>query len=441
MINRFINVLTTKCKVKEKEPVLVAISGGADSVALLHLFHEAGFQCVAAHCNFSLRGEESDEDERFVTSLCKQLGINCFTQQFDTTGYAKEHKVSIEMAARELRYNWFNNLAETLNINLIATGHHGDDAIESFFLNLTRGTGLKGLTGISWRKEKLIRPLLFAASSDIEKYCNNNNLNYRTDCTNSETKYLRNNIRHRVVPLFREMNPAFFETMQNNMSFLNEAWEIFSREAENVQQQLVAKTDDATLIPIRLINNHPQKRSMLFEMLKPYGFQGNNMEQIVDCLDGIPGKQFFSEQYRLIIDRYNLILLPRYEADHNCYVIEGGQSTIKQPVNLNIRVFERDSLFEYSKNPMTAHFDADLIDFPLTIRRPKPGDRFQPLGMQQHKKLSNFFVDEKLSLIQKEKIWLLTNGTDILWIMGMRIDNRYKVTPKSKRILEIEIVE
>ena len=237
------------------------------------------------------------------------------------------------------------------------------------------------------------------------------------------------------------MNPAFFETMQNNMSFLNEAWEIFSREAENVQQQLVAKTDDATLIPIRLINNHPQKRSMLFEMLKPYGFQGNNMEQIMDCLDGIPGKQFFSEQYRLIIDRYNLILLPRYEADHNCYVIEGGQSTIKQPVNLNIRVFERDSLFEYSKNPMTAHFDADLIDFPLTIRRPEPGDRFQPLGMQQHKKLSNFFVDEKLSLFQKEKIWLLTNGTDILWIMGMRIDNRYKVTPKSKRILEIEIVE
>ena len=436
---RFKNYLADKCNIEEPCKVLVAVSGGADSVALLHLLIRAGHKCVAMHCNFSLRGEESDEDESFVLQLCHSLNVECHVIRFDTPTVAEERKISIEMAARELRYDWFNRLSAQLGIDLIATGHHGDDSIETFLLNLTRGTGVKGLTGISPRTGKLIRPLLFASSEEIKQYCTAKSLSFRTDSTNNEVKFIRNKIRHQLIPVFKEINPSFFDTMQANMEYLSESCSLLESEAEKMKSQIVAGAENSLLIPKELLNEHPQKRSILFELLRDKGFSSTMVNNAIDALSVTPGKHFFSETHRLVIDRHNLILMPHEKNDDCNYFIEGGETLVEMPLRLKINVFEKPESFVLSKSPNKVHFDAGLIDFPLTIRRFKRGDKFQPLGMTQFKKLSDFFTDEKLNVVEKENTWLLLNGSEIMWIIGKRIDNRYKITESTKMILEIEI--
>lgn len=439
MRKKFANLMANNCLANENESILVALSGGADSVALLHLLNSCGYNSVAAHCNFALRGAESDADEAFVRELCSKWGITLMVKRFDTTEHAARNKISIEMAARELRYEWFNKIAEEKGIQLIATGHSGDDAIETFFLNLSRGTGLKGLAGIQWREKNLIRPLLFASSKEIRRYCENNSLTYRIDSTNNDTKFLRNKVRHEIVPLFKELNPSFFDTMQSNMEHLREALEIFSNEAERVKSFVTTQCNDTLLIPVNKIINHPQKRSILYEILKPYGFAPKISNSVVNALNGTPGRQFLSNSYRLVIDRVNLILTPRGEKNLNLYTIEDGQASITSPLEINIRVFEREAGFKLSREAHIMQVDANLVNFPLTIRHALPGDRFQPLGMERFKKISDFYVDEKLSIPEKESCWLLLNGTDIIWVIGRRIDNRFKVTPSTTRILEISV--
>jgi tRNA(Ile)-lysidine synthase len=434
----FSEAIHDKCGISKNARVLVAISGGADSVALLHLLTQSGFRGIAAHCNFNLRGKESDADEKFVIELCSQMNVECLTISFETERYARNKKISIEMAARELRYDWFNKIATQKKTDCIATGHHGDDAIETFFLNLTRGSGIKGLTGIAWRNGNLVRPLLFASSQDIENYCKAAGLLFRTDSSNTETKYLRNKIRHQIVPLFKEINPSFFSTMQSNMEHLYEAKDLLIKETEKFKNEMMAGEGTDYLIPLKPLKEHTQKRSLLFELLRPFGFSGAVSNTVVNALNGIPGKQFFSDTHRLILDRFNLIITPVKESDQQIYSIEGGQENVNEPLRLSIREFTKDEGFILSKNPQVAHLDADLIDFPLTIRRPLQGDRFQPLGMDQFKKLSDFFIDEKLSLVDKENVWLLLNGNEIIWVIGKRIDNRFKISSSTKNVLEIK---
>jgi len=439
MRKKFANLMANNCLANENESILVALSGGADSVALLHLLNSCGYNSVAAHCNFALRGAESDADEAFVRELCSKWGVTLMVKRFDTTEHAARNKISIEMAARELRYEWFNKIAEEKGIQLIATGHSGDDAIETFFLNLSRGTGLKGLAGIQWREKNLIRPLLFASSKEIRRYCENNGLTYRIDSTNNDTKFLRNKVRHEIVPLFKELNPSFFDTMQSNMEHLREALEIFSNEAERVKSFVTTQGNDTLLIPVNHLLNHPQKRSILYEILKPYGFAPKITNSVVNALNGTPGRQFLSNSYRLVIDRRNLILTPRGEKKLKSYTIEDGQASITSPLDINIRVFEKEAGFALSREAHRIHVDANLVNFPLTIRHALPGDRFQPLGMERFKKISDFYVDEKLSIPEKENCWLLLDGTDIIWVIGRRIDNRFKVMPSTTRILEISV--
>ncbi len=441
IFDQFRNYMTDRCGVNTSDRILVALSGGADSVALLHLLLQNGFTCVAAHCNFALRGNESDEDERFVKELCRSWDVELHSTLFDTQTHSKDRKISIEMAARELRYQWFEELMVQTNTNYLATGHHGSDAIETFLLNLVRGTGIKGLTGIAWRNQHIIRPMLAASAGEVLDYCRSNKLRFRTDSSNMETHYQRNKIRHQIVPLLEELNPSFFGTMQHNMAHMREAEQIFAAEIQRVKEQMVAETEDALLIPIRLIKEHPQKQSMLYEILQPYGFPGQITSNIIESLYGIPGKQFFSATHRLVIDRYNLILVAQSHPEPNVYAIEGGQTHIDQPLKIELRQFEKPAHYSFPKQNWKIHLDADLIDFPLTIRKMQSGDKFQPLGMQQFKKISDFFVDQKMSLIDKEKIWLLTNGIDIIWVVGQRIDNRYKITPATKNILELELTE
>ena len=441
VFDQFRNYMTDRCGVNTSDRILVALSGGADSVALLHLLLQNGFNCVAAHCNFTLRRHESDEDELFVKELCRNWDIELHTIRFDTQAYSKDHKISIEMAARELRYQWFEQLLVEVDAKYLATGHHGSDAIETFLLNLVRGTGIKGLTGMAWRNQHIIRPMLAASAGEVLHYCRSKHLDFRTDSSNMETHYQRNKIRHQIVPLLEELNPSFFETMQHNMTYLREAEQIFAAEIQRVKEQMVAETEDALLIPIRLINEHPQKQTMLYEILRPYGFPGQIMPSIIDSLSGIPGKQFFSATHRLVIDRYNLILVAQSQPEPEVYALEGGQTHMDQPLKMALRQFEKPSDYSFPKENWKVHLDADLIDFPLIIRKMQAGDKFQPLGMQQFKKISDFFVDQKMSLIDKEKIWLLTNGVDIIWVMGQRIDNRFKITPATKNILELELPE
>lgn len=434
---RFLNALKNQCGITMPQRLLVAVSGGADSVALLHLLKHAGADCVAAHCNFSLRGAESDGDELFVRELCNKLNVVCIVKRFDTKGYANHKGISIEMAARELRYRWFSEIMQAENINVVATGHHGHDAIETFFLNLARGTGIKGLTGIAWKRGEVVRPLLFAQASEIIAYCRDCQLVYCTDSTNADVAILRNKIRHQIIPLFNQINPAFFQTMQHNMGLLKEVFDVFSNEIEVFKEQFVASTEDGLLIPISKVKEHPKKKSLLFEVLSPYGFNSAVVDEIVKGLDATPGRQYFSDSHRLVRDRYNLILTDITDEQKRSFYLQAGETDIYEPVKLKIREFDKDVDFQFSTNPKIAHFDADLVDFPLELRKWHKGDFFQPLGMAGFKKLSDFFINEKYSLIQKENLWLLISNSDIIWIVGKRLDNRYKVTQNTKRILEV----
>jgi tRNA(Ile)-lysidine synthase len=429
------------CGVDAGQSILVALSGGADSMALLHVLNRLGFACQAAHCNFQLRDQESDDDERFVVDFCMENDIPLHVKQFNTIYEARKNGISIEMAARDLRYTWFWRLVKNENFHWLATGHHGDDMIETFFLNLARGTGLRGLKGMECQNEKLIRPLLALRRDEIESYCVKDGVPFRTDSTNSDVIFKRNNIRHNVLPVMNSLNPSFFDTMMDNFRNLNEIWQIFQKEVELVKNQVVAREDDHLLIPVKLIKDHPQRRSILFEILRPFNFNATVISGVIDSLDGIAGKQFFSKTHRLVRDRFNLVVVPRETQEDEVYYIQSDEVKMTHPVSLEIRLFERNSDFEFSRYGDCANLDADLVEFPLKLRHWRKGDQFRPLGMETYKKLSDFFIDGKFSLIEKEKVWILLSGDDIIWVVGHRIDDRYKVTSATENILELKISE
>ncbi len=437
MIQSRVKELLEKLGISSDHKLLVALSGGGDSMALLHLLKTMGFQCVAAHCNFHLRGDESDGDEAFVRAYCLEIGVPLHVKHFNTIDQAKEQGISIEMAARDLRYRWFWRLVETESLDFLATGHHGDDMIETFFLNLARGTGLRGLKGMQPLKGKLLRPLLGFRRETIEAYCEGHGISYRTDSTNTDTTIRRNYVRKHIIPAMNALNPSFFNTMVQNFSNITEVWEVFSGVVGELKTQMVAAEGDNVLIPIRLIASHPQRETVLFEILRPYHFNAAVVNKIVQSLEGIPGKQFFSSSHRLVRDRFNLVVVPLDVPEEDLWYIDSDVERIDSPLGLQLRVFDRESSFVFSRNSRLVHLDADLVDFPLEVRRWRSGDQFRPLGMNNFKKLSDFFVDEKFSLVQKEESWLLVTGGEIVWVVGHRIDDRFKVTPGTRRILEI----
>lgn len=441
MINDFISFLHTQCGYQKGQRILVALSGGADSMALLHLLHRCNADISAAHCNFNLRGEESDGDEQFVKKVVKELGVCLYHQSFDTKQYAQEKKISIEMAARDLRYNWFKELCNEKQMAWIATGHHKDDTIETFFLNLIRGTGIKGLSGIKPVAGNIIRPLLPFSRQDIESFCHKNKIAFRTDSSNLESVYQRNKLRNVILPLFKELNPAFADTMEANIKRLDQVNSFLMQSVEEIKQQLVVDQDDSLLISLQHIEEFKDQELILFELLQPYGFNGNQITELAQVIhEGISGKQFFSAQYRLIKDRVNLILLPHHPQINECiYYISVDDTKLSDPVALNIYPDLAVEGYKIEKSPLVGQFDADLLEFPLTLRKWKKGDQFRPLGMKSFKKLSDFFIDAKFSLKDKEDVWLLLSGDDIIWIVGYRTDDRYKITPKTRRVTKMNL--
>ncbi len=441
MLREFQKNIETLQLFSASDTILVGVSGGVDSVVLLDLLDKAGYSIALAHCNFQLRGEASDLDMKLVAGLARKYDKPLFTTEFDTIQYAGENGISIEMAARELRYKWFEEIRADNHFDWIAVAHHRDDQLETFFLNLARGTGLQGLTGMSPVNGKIIRPLLFASRKAIEAYRFENHLEFREDRSNQDLDYQRNKIRHQLIPLMEELNPSFRGTLSKTMGILQDVYSVYQQEIAEMWSRVSIQKDDDYYISIRELTLLNPLNTCLFEFLKPFRFNSDVVAEIVDSLDGQPGKQFFSPTHRLIIDReYLMIRQTTKETDTVCY-LEADQSMAEQPVKARVTRIKRDQQFRMDYSPKVALIDFDKLQFPLLIRKWKAGDYFRPLGMKGFKKVSDYFIDEKFSLADKERTWILANGEQIIWIMGHRLDDRYKITPETKEILRIELLD
>jgi tRNA(Ile)-lysidine synthase len=358
-----------------------------------------------------------------------------YTERFEVEDRAGEMGVSIQMAARDLRYAWFDRVLTTHTFTSLATAHNQDDSVETFLLNLSRGTGIRGLAGIPSRNGKIIRPMLFATRQDILAYCRQKQLSFREDQSNKETKYQRNKIRHDVIPIMEQINPGFVETMTGNMNRLHEALEIFTQTIDRTREELFIRESDRIYIDIDRVRSLKPLMTWLFELFSPYGFTPSQCEEIEHIMDAAPGRRSISPTHQLFKDRERLILVETTTSSFERYYLDSPEKLSALPFSMDVQVMERDALGQIPDDPWVACLDYDEIQFPLTIRHWLHGDYFFPLGMQQIKKLSDFFVDEKISVPEKERTWIMASGKKIVWIMGHRIDNRFKITPKTSRVL------
>lgn len=440
MIERLMKFIESNHLFSPNDTLLVGVSGGIDSVVLVDMLYHAGLAFAVAHCNFNLRGEESDQDETFVNSLAAFYDKPYFHQSFNTEEVAEDRGISVEMAARDLRYTWFEETRKNHHFDWITVAHHRDDQVETFMLNLARGTGISGLTGMKIVNGKIVRPLLFASRKEIEAYAECRQLHFREDCTNAVTDFQRNKIRHLVLPLLEELNPSFRDSMLETISHLRDTSAIYFQAIERARDLVVRKTttDDLEFSVTELKMLNPIA-AYLFELLKPYHFNSDVVDELVKVLDGQPGKQFFSATHRAVLDRDRILIQNLTDISDNRYYLEEDCTSLDRPVRLSISTVKRESSFRLNTSSNIACLDKDKLQFPLILRRWQKGDYFQPLGMKGMKKLSDFFVDEKLSLPQKEKCWLLTNGEEIVWILGERLDNRYKITSETKNILVVKL--
>lgn len=419
------------------QTVLVAVSGGVDSMVLLWLLHHSGVRCGVAHCNFRLRGEESDSDARFVQQQAEEMGIPFFCRQFDTEAYARKNGLSIQMAARTLRYRWFETLRDEQQYDKVAIAHQRDDHVETFFLNLIRGTGLQGLCGIDEEQDFYIRPLLFATRQQIAAFAREQGILYREDSSNESDKYSRNYLRHNVLPALYAQWPSFGEVMAENMSRFREAVLLYEDAVQRHTDKVLTLCDGRVHISLPALLASPAPAALLFEILRHYGFSRHLPNQILNSWTGMSGKQFLSPTHRLVAHRDTLILERKPVPSSRVYYLEQEEGRVEEPMELYMRVFDKPEDYIPSPEKGIACFDRDKLYFPLLVRRWRIGDYFMPLGMRSMKKLSDFFTDRKLSLPEKESLWILASGNDIVWIVGMRIDHRFRVTSDTTRVLEI----
>ncbi|RUT73288.1 tRNA lysidine(34) synthetase TilS [Ancylomarina longa] len=439
MLRKIVRFIEEEKLFYRDEKLLVAVSGGVDSVVLLHLLKEMEVECSIAHCNFHLRGAESDGDFEFVKDLAEQYEMDFYAKDFDTKAYAEANKISIEMAARDLRYNWFAELCDVFHYRYIAVGHHADDVLETVFINLARGTGIHGLTGIKPKNDRIVRPLLSFTREQILGYAKENHLQYREDSTNQETDYVRNKIRHQVMPVLQEINPGIRHTMTENVQRFREVEQIYNAEIEKNRKNLVIQKEDSLLISIAGLKDVKAPVSHLYEIISPFGFHQRDVRNIVESIYSISGKRFYSATHEILRDREYLILSAIKEQDEKEYWMEESDVEVDIPVHFKCSFLQRNPGFKFSTDPMIATFDANLLQFPLKIRKWKEGDTFQPIGMKGKKKISDYFIDQKFSLQEKENTWLLLSGNRIIWIPGHRMDDRFKITDATTKIYRLEL--
>lgn len=414
--------------------ILLAVSGGIDSMVMAFLFRKAAIRHSIAHCNFSLRGNESDGDEEFVKSYADLNGLPFFTIRFNTLGYAASKRISVQMAARELRYNWFEELCKSEGFDAVAVAHNLNDNVETVLLNLIRGTGLSGLTGMRQRHRNIIRPLLFATRDEIKSYAAGNEIKYREDSSNAETKYTRNRIRHKIIPEMQQVNPFFISSLAVTMDHLKSSSEIIEVYIDSLHEKLFRSAGDRIEADLKGLRSLHPLTPHLYELFRKYGVSPNQTDEVRSLLDASPGKQLYTATHRLLIDRGKLIITGRDTGPQPAYRFSSVDDMRTSGLFSSLRITApTDETLPQSN--LTACIDLSLVTFPLTVRPWEPGDRFMPLGMSQMKKISDFLIDGKVPVASKEKVLLLLSGDDIIWVMGYRIDNRFRVTDRTRQIL------
>ena len=432
-VQDFTEHINTSFPFLKESKIIIAISGGIDSVVLAHLCKKCNFNFALAHCNFNLRGKESDDDETFVLNLADELDVECFVQHFDTNAYAELNKTSIQMAARELRYNWFQDLVEQLHFDYILTAHHADDNLETFLINFMRGTGINGLTGIPAINNNVLRPLLSFSRADIEGYAKANTIQWREDLSNNSRKYLRNKLRHEVVPILKDINPQLLDGFQQTIEYLKGTETIVKQNLDTFKKQAETKSDYAiTAYRVSAFKTLDNPKAYLFELLRTYGFTEWN--DVQDLLEAQSGKFVQSNTHRLIKHRDLLLLAEINTESQSPIIISENENVVETPIGeLHLKTAKTIKQVTASK----VYVDKTKLKFPLTIRPWKDGDRFQPSGMQGQKKVSKYLKDEKVSLLEKENTWVLTSEDNIVWIVGKRMDERFKVSETTTQILKL----
>lgn len=421
------------------DKLLVAFSGGVDSVVLADLLHQTGYRFHLAHCNFQLRGNEANADTEFCKAYAGSINTECHVAYFDTKKYAAEHKLSIQMAARELRYQWFKELMETHAYTCVLTAHHANDAMETVFVNLIRGTGIKGLQGIPLKQQHIVRPLLFATKHDIQEYALSQNLPYREDSSNQEVKYKRNFIRHTIVPELKKLNPTLEDTISTSIHFFQQSAEIVEEFANAKFREICHVKNEQLFIHIDLLLKEKQRETLLFEWLYRKNFKTSQIQQLNEVLhlEENTGKQFSSSSHQLVVDRKFIIVQAlKKEEKVNEFIIQSPDDTKHLPIDLSFE-FTKEGYFSNNKHEITIGYTDSI--FPLKLRKWKQGDKFKPFGMKGFKKLSDFFKDQKLSLFEKENAWILESKNHIIWVVGYRMDERCRVNEDVMNLLKIRI--
>jgi tRNA(Ile)-lysidine synthase len=434
---RFLSFINKHQLIQEGQRILAAVSGGIDSSVMVHLLHKTGIQFAIAHCNFGLRGEESDADELFVKKLAKKYKVPFYVQHFDTAAFAETEKVSIQMAARALRYEWFNKLLNQEGYDYIATAHHKNDLAETVLLNLTKGTGIAGFHGILPKNNKVIRPILFMEKADIYDYTAAHQLIWRDDSSNTSNKYQRNLIRNEVVPKLKEINPNFENTLSQTAEKITAIEEWFIRQVKQLEKSVVSQQEGNVFISFKEIAVQPESLVVLQEILKPYNFNYDQVKNIISVLSDEPGKIFNSPTHQLVKDREHLVISPKnLENFRSAEIAEGQQAYAGEHLKLSFEVVAAEG-FKIPTDSHVACLDYALLQWPLHLRKWKDGDWFIPLGMNNKKKISDFLTDEKVPLNIKGQTQVLTSGGTIVWVVGKRIDNRFKITENTQQILVV----
>ena len=441
--SEFEKQLTTRCGFDSGQRLLLAVSGGIDSVVLAHLCKAAGYEFIVLHCNFQLRGAESERDEQFVRDLAASLDMPCEVHKFDTAVYAEVHKMGIQEAARDLRYRWFEQYILQMSVltrkqHRIATAHHADDNVETVLMNLFKGTGIRGLRGMKARNGNILRPLLFARKEELLRYAREHVLEFVEDSSNQTEDYTRNFFRNRVLPQIESVYPAASENILANIRRFSDVAHLYEESVQRRLKKRVKYQGGEVLVPVRALKSEPARAALLYEIIRPFGFRAAQLDGALSLLESESGKFMLSSTHRLLKDRERLILTPLESEQSEHVLIEKPEGTIHfRRGALSFQLQEMIEGVMPDADTGTALLDARLLVFPLLLRPWRTGDYFYPLGMAHKKKLSRFFIDQKLSLADKEQVWVLEMDRKIVWVVGMRIDNRFRVTPSTKQVLRI----
>jgi tRNA(Ile)-lysidine synthase len=438
MLLKFKKFIADNNLVKQGERVLLAVSGGIDSMVMTHLFMQSEYEIGIAHCNFSLRASESDLDEEMVSKFAAENNIEFFTTRFETKAFARENGLSVQMAARELRYAWFERIRKEHGYDSIAIAHNLNDNIETLMINLIRGTGVAGLTGMKPSSNKIIRPLLFATRQDIIYYCNRNKIIYREDLSNADTKYLRNKIRHLILPLLKEINPSVESTLNETAERFTGINEIVAVYIKGLRDKISAQKNEYITFNAGLLKSYIHNKVVLFELFKPFGISDVSLDDLINIIEGKTGGLLITGSHRIVKNRKEILILGTKDVVGGIRLIINLQNFEKIPEIESFRSVRLTEEFEIPDSPLIACIDLDKLSFPLVLRKWNSGDHFYPFGMNHRKKLSDHFIDNKYSIFDKENALIIESDGKIACILGDRIDNRFRITDSSKNALIIE---